>query len=395
MKVWIAGIDGYLGWPLAMVLASRGHAVSGVDARHRRAWVESVGSRSAIPILDLPDRVAAFGKPIRWAYADVTEYNAVREQLRAVRPDVIVHLAEQPSAPYSMIDVDNAVETQTNNVVGTLNILHAMRDVCPDAHLAKLGTMGEYGTPNVDIPEGFFDLERNGRTDRLLFPRQAGSWYHQSKVHDTDNVAMACRIWGLRATDIMQGVVYGTRVDEMDGDPRLATRFDFDAIFGTAINRFSAQAIVGHPITPYGSGQQRRGFIPLRDSMQCLTLAIENPADRGDFRVFNQFDETYSIFELSRKVATEAADMGLRPTIVHVDNPREESEDHYYNPDHEHLRDLGYVPAGNIHAEIRTMLADLIPHEDRIRSCSQVLLPDVRWDGRREIVQGWGGESCE
>jgi UDP-sulfoquinovose synthase len=307
--------------------------------------------------------------------------------VRAFEPDAIVHLGEQPSAPYSMMDVQHAVYTQTNNIVGTLNILFAMRDACPRAHLVKLGTMGEYGTPNVDIPEGFFTIEYRGRTDTLPFPRQAGSWYHQSKVHDSHNVAMACRVWGLRSTDIMQGVVYGTRVEAMGEDERLVTRFDFDQCFGTAINRFCAQAVIGQPLTPYGTGGQRRGFLPLRDSVQCLLLALLNPPTGGEYRVFNQFEETYSVFDLAEKVRKVGDQLGLGVEIRATENPRIEKEEHHYRPDREHLMRLGYQPTRDMEGEIRIVLEDLIRYRDRILARKRALLPDIRWDGRRQKVR--------
>ncbi len=244
--------------------------------------------------------------------------------------------------------------------------------------------MGEYGTPNMDIPEGFFEIEYRGRKDRLPFPRQAGSWYHQSKVHDSNNVMFACRVWGLRSTDIMQGVVFGTRIDEMGDDERLFTRFDFDQSFGTAINRFCCQAVVGEPISPFGKGHQKRGFLPLRDSMQCLTLALENPPAEGEYRVFNQFQEVYDITELAEMVHRVAGALGIKAEIRNIENPRKEMEDHYYNPDHRHLLDLGYEPTTDIESEIALMLGDLIKYRDRIEARREVLMPDVRWDGRRE-----------
>ena len=259
------------------------------------------------------------------------------------------------------------------------------RDIpCPDAHLIKLGTMGEYGTPNLDIPEGFFEIEYRGRKDRLPFPRQAGSWYHQTKVHDSNNVMMACRIWNLRSTDIMQGVVFGTRIDEMKDDERLLTRFDFDQCFGTAINRFCAEAVIGHPLSPYGKGHQLRGFLPLRDSMQCLTLTIDNPPESGEYRVFNQFEEVYDITVLAEKVQKVGTEMGLDVVIRNTENPRMEAEQHYYNPDHQHLLDLGYQPTHDMEQEMRVIFRDLIRYRLRIESKKHALLPDIFWDGRRK-----------
>ena len=288
-----------------------------------------------------------------------------------------------PSAPYSMIDVEHCVYTHQNNLVGTLNLLFAMRDICPEAHLVKLGTMGEYGTPNVDIPEGFFEIEYRGRVDRLPFPKQAGSWYHQTKVHDSHNIMFACKIWGLRSTDIMQGVVCGTRIDEMGEDERLLTRFDFDECFGTAINRYCAEAVIGHLISPFGIGKQRRGFLPLRDSMQCLTIAINNPPKEGEYRTFNQFEEIYSVSELAEKVKKVGDEFELNVEVANLENPRIEMEEHYYNPDHRHLLHLGYKPTHDVEQEMRIMIQDLIKYRDRIEEKRELLIPEVRWDGTK------------
>jgi UDP-sulfoquinovose synthase len=390
MRVFIAGVDGYLGWALALHLAHQGHEVAGMDAYFRRDWVAEMGSQSATPIRRMTDRLQAFhdrfGQSLDFRRGDLRDYHLVFNMFRAFEPEAIVHLGEMPSAPYSMVDVHHAVFTQTNNIVTTLNILFAMRDACPQAHLVKLGTMGEYGTPNVDIPEGFFTIEYRGRKDTLPFPRQAGSWYHQSKVHDSHNVAMACRIWGLRSTDIMQGVVYGTRIDAMGDDERLLTRFDYDQSFGTAINRFCAQAVIGLPLTPFGKGGQRRGFLPLRDSMQCLTLAVTHPPAAGEYRVFNQFEETYSVYELAERVRKVADGLGLPAEIRATENPRIEKEEHYYKPDHEHLRQLGYEPTRDMEGEIRIVLRDLLTYRERIVAHKHALVPDIRWDGRRRKV---------
>lgn len=281
MKIFIAGIDGYLGWALAQYMTAQGHEVAGADKLMRREWVAEVDSTSGIPIASHEDRLQAFesqfGKKLDFRVGDLTDFDFVKGFFEDFRPDAIVHLAQMPSAPYSMMDVKHAVWTHTNNVSNNLNILYAMKEVVPEAHLVKLGTMGEYGQPNVDIPEGFFEVEFNGRKDKLWFPRSAGSWYHQTKVHDSHNTWFATKIWQMRATDIMQGVVFGTQFPGLGDDPNLATRLDFDQAFGTAINRFCAQAVVGHPLTLYGSGTMKRAFLPLRDSMRCLTLACETP----------------------------------------------------------------------------------------------------------------------
>lgn len=396
MRVFIAGIDGYLGWALAQYLTMRGHEVAGVDKFLRRQWVDEMGSQSAVPIASIEERLRAFqeryGAPLRFWEGDLLDYPLLVNMLNDFQPDAIVHLAEMPSAPYSMIDQAHAAFTHTNNVIGSLNLLWAMREAAPNAHLVKLGTMGEYGTPNLDIPEGFFEIEYRGRKDRLPFPRQANSFYHLTKVHDTNNTMFACRTWGLAATDIMQGVVFGTRIDEMGDDPRLRSRLDFDQCFGTAINRFACQAVIDHPLTVYGTGGMTRGFLPMRDSMQCLTLAVENPPKPGEYRVFNQFEECYTIEELALKVQQAAREVGLETTIQYYDNPRTERDQHYYNPDRQHLIDLGYTPTHDVVAEVKIMLADLMPHRARILARRDILLPDIRWAGERrrsaEIAEG-------
>jgi UDP-sulfoquinovose synthase len=387
MRVLITGVDGYLGWSLSLYLAARGHEVAGIDDYSRRAWVGEMGSQSAIPIASMADRLLAYrqhqGQNLRFYRGDLTDYNFVLNAYKSFRPEAVVFLGEMPSAPYSMLDVQHAVYTQTNNVMGTLVTLYAMREVVPDCHLVKLGTMGEYGTPDIDIPEGYFDIEFRGRPAHMMFPRKAGSWYHQSKVHDTHNVEMACRLWGLRSTDVMQGVVYGTYIDEMGEDERLRTRFDFDQCFGTAINRFCAQAVIGLPLTPYGKGHQKRGFLPLRDSMQCLGLCVENPPEPGEYRVFNQFEDVYDITELAERVKTVASDFQLDVRIQPMQNPRLEAESHYYNPDHQKLLDLGFEPTRDMDAELRRVFQDLLLHRERIEARKEAQFPDIRWDGSR------------
>jgi UDP-sulfoquinovose synthase len=388
-------MDGYTGWSLALYLAARGHEVSGCDLFLRRDWVAEMGSQSATPIRRMTERLEAFRghfeNNLQFRKGDLRDYNFVLNCFRAFEPEAIVHLGEMPSAPYSMMDVEHTVFTQMNNLIGTLHILYAMKETSPDAHLVKLGTMGEYGTPNIDIPEGFFTIEYRGRKDTLPFPRQAGSWYHQTKVHDSHNIMLACKIWGLRSTDIMQGVVFGTRIDEMADDERLVTRFDFDQCFGTAVNRYCAQAVIGHPLTPFGKGKQKRGFLPLRDSMQCLTLAINHPPAHGEYSVLNQFQEVYNTTELAQKVGKVGKDLGLKVSIRNLENPRKEMEEHYFNPDHQKLLDLGYKPTHSLEEELRIMLNDLMKYRSRIEARKEALIPDIRWDGKRKKVSFLSG----
>jgi UDP-sulfoquinovose synthase len=387
MRVLICGVDGYLGWSLAQHLAARGHEIAGIDDHSRRRWVAEMNSDSALPVASMAGRLQVFeetfGRELHFWEGDLKEYSLVEEAFREFEPDAVVHLGECPSAPYSMIDVHHAVDVHNNNVGSTFNLLFAIRDLAPETHLLKLGTMGEYGTPNVAIPEGFFEIEYRGRKDKLPFPRQANSFYHWSKVSGSNHVMFASKIWGLRSTDVMQGVVFGTRIQNMGDDERLLTRLDFDQCFGTAINRFSCQAVIGHPLTPFGKGGQKRGFLPLRDSMQCLTLALENPPEHGEYRVFNQFEEVYDLTQLALKVQRAAAGLGMEVEVRSVDNPRTEPEDHFYEPDHHNLLNLGYRPTNDVEAEITVMLEDLQKHSDRVERHRDVFMPDVRWDGRR------------
>lgn len=393
MKILICGADGYLGWPLSLYLVKRGHHVLGVDNHSRRETVDQIGSQSAIPIYSIFHRIQIllekeFDGTYQFTKGELTDYIFVKNIFEHFKPEVVVHLGEIPSAPYSMKDAGHAVWTQINNITGTLYILYAMKDICPDAHLVKLGTMGEYGTPNVDIPEGFFPkLIINERAeDHMPFPKQAGSWYHQSKVHDSNNITMACRLWSLKSTDIMQGVVYGTKIDEMCDDERLNTRLDFDECFGTVINRFCCQAVIGEPLTLYGKGYQKRGFLPLRDSMQCLNLTIENPPEKGEYRVFNQFEGVYILSQLAEKVKKVGEKLNLSVIIKNLENPRKEKESHYYNPEHKHLLKLGYRPTHDMETELEIMLIDLMKYKDRIEAKKQFLIPCIHWCGLHRKV---------
>jgi UDP-sulfoquinovose synthase len=385
LKILVIGSDGYIGWSLAVHLLRLGHEVIGVDNFSRRKTVEEMGSWSATPIQSMEQRLkwakSAYQQTLRFHEGDLRDYEFVADVLKSSSPEAIVHLGEQPSAPYSMIDVEHAVYTQHNNVIGTLNLLFAMRDHAPQAHLVKLGTMGEYGTPDMDIPEGFFDVEYNSRRSRLMFPRQPGSFYHASKVHDTHNIMLACKIWNLRSTDIMQGVVYGTRSEEINpsNSPEISTRFDFDEAFGTAINRYCAEAVIGHPLTIYGKGGQKRGFLALIDSLQCLTLICQNPPDKGEYRVFNQIDDVYDVSELANKVQRVGTKKGLHVEVNHVPNPRKESEEHHYKVEAQHLQKLGFKPTRTLEDELGLMLDDLIKYRSRIVEKSSVIDPATTW----------------
>ena len=383
-RVAILGIDGYLGWSLGIHLSKKGYHVSGCDDLLRRKLVSEVGSESATPIKSWPDRYCILHQINKkhesvFRKFDITNYRELEGFLQDTKPDTIVHLAQMPSAPYSMKGVKEAAFTHHNNVIGNLNLIFAMKKVCPDAHLIKLGTMGEYGTPNIDISEGDFKVKYNGREDWLPYPKQPGSFYHCTKVHDSVNIHMACRFWGLKVTDIMQGVVFGVDISAMEGDRSLITRFDFDECFGTAINRFCAQAVVGLPITPYGKGGQNRGFLPLQDSINCLNLIIDNPPKTGEYRVINQFEDVYNLFTLALLVEKVAKGLGLDARVVPVDNPRIELEGHYYNPVHKKLFELGYSPSTNVELEVGRTIRILEENKGRIARCAKAIAPKTRW----------------
>ncbi len=381
MKIGVLGGDGYCGWATALYLSAKGHDVAIVDNFARRQWDHELSVQTLTPIRPLAERLRVWneltGRTIELFVGDVTDYDFLAATVRAMEPEAVVHFAEQRSAPYSMIDRKHAVFTQVNNVTGTLNLLFALRELQPDCHLVKLGTMGEYGTPNIDIEEGYITIEHNGRRDVLPFPKQPGSFYHLSKVHDSHNMMFACRIWGLRATDLNQGVVYGTVTDEVAYDEALINRFDYDEVFGTVLNRFCAQAAVGHPLTIYGQGGQTRGFLDIRDTVRCIELACLNPADRGECRVYNQFTEQFSVLELAELVKTAAGKLGFGAELEHLPDPRVEKEEHYYNARHSKLIDLGLNPHFLSDSLLDSLMNIAVRYRDRIDT--SMFLPQVNW----------------
>jgi UDP-sulfoquinovose synthase len=378
MRILVLGGDGYLGWPTALYLSARGHDVAICDNLVRRDYDKEMGVSSLVPIATIEERVEAWAKQsgtrLPTYIGDLTDASFVHQMVREFEPDTIVHFAEQRSAPYSMIDQAHAVYTQTNNVVGNLNVLYAIADLNRDIHLVKLGTMGEYGYPNIDIEEGWIEITHNGRTDTMLYPKKPGSFYHLSKVHDSHNIEFACRIWDLRATDLNQGIVYGQQTEETAADPTLATRFDYDGVFGTVLNRMVIQAVLGHPLTVYGKGGQTRGFLNILDTLECIRLASENPAQPGEFRVFNQFTEQFSVLELAETVAKAYPG---EVTIEHTENPRVEAEQHYYNAKHTKLVDLGLQP----HLLNETLIDSLFGLVEQHKSVvnMEAIRPTVKW----------------
>jgi len=385
MKILVLGGDGYLGWPTAMHFSARGHEVAVADNMIKRYWEAEIGVEPLSPVTPLYGRVKRWkevtGRDIRLYVGDIARnprfvYRLFEEFL----PDAVVHYAEQPSAPYSMMDREKCVQTQTNNVAGTLNVLFGMRHICPDAHIVKLGTMGEYGTPNIDIEEGWLELEHNGRKDRVLFPKKPGSFYHLSKVHDSHNLEFACRIWGCRVTDLNQGVVYGIDTDETALAPEFNTSFHYDAVFGTVLNRFVVQAVHGMPLTVYGKGHQTRGFLNIRDTLRCVELAVLNPAKSGEFRVFNQFTEQFSVTDLADRVQRVGKSRKLDVKIEHIANPRIEAEEHYYNAKHSALPSLGLEPHLLTDAVVDSMIGMVQGTHGHIDP--SIIAPSIKWRQR-------------
>jgi UDP-sulfoquinovose synthase len=381
MKVLVIGGDGYCGWATALYLCEKGYEVGIVDSLVRRHWDGELQIETLTPIAPIQRRLERWqqlsGKQIPLWIGDITDYDFLSKALLEFQPQAIAHFGEQRSAPFSMIDRSHAVLTQTNNVVGTLNLLYGIHELLPDCHLVKLGTMGEYGTPNIDIEEGYITIEHNGRKDTLPYPKQPGSFYHLSKVHDTHNIHFACKVWGLRATDLNQGVVYGVLTEETGRDELLINRLDYDGIYGTALNRFCVQAAIGHPLTVYGNGSQTRAFLDIRDTVRCVELAIANPAERGEFRVFNQFTEQFNVQDLAQKVQQAALTLGLKVEIENIPNPRVEKEDHYFNAKNTNLLDLGLQPHLLSDSLLDSLLNFAVKYQHRVDR--NQIMPKVSW----------------
>ena len=381
MKVLVIGGDGYCGWATALYLSNRGYEVGILDNMVRRHWDMELCVETLTPIAPIQSRIQRWkdltGKQIDLFVGDMTNYEFLSRAMHQFEPEAVVHFGEQRSAPFSMIDREHAVLTQVNNVVGTLNLLYVMRESFPDCHLVKLGTMGEYGTPNIDIEEGFITLEHNGRKDTLPYPKQPGSFYHLSKVHDSHNIHFACKVWGLRATDLNQGVVYGVLTEETGMDELLINRLDYDGVFGTALNRFCVQAAIGHPLTVYGTGGQTRAFLDIRDTVRCVELAIATPADPGKFRVFNQFTELFGIGDLAMMVKKAGTTLGLNVEVAHLDNPRVEMEEHYFNAKNTNLLDLGLQPHFLSDSLLDSLLNFSVKYKSRVDKTQ--ILPKVKW----------------
>lgn len=370
MRVLILGGDGYLGWPTAMKLSAKGHDITVADnyLRRRLCLEENVPPLFEVPNLneraDLWYSISGYRIPV--IIGNLTQWEFVQEVFQKIIPDAIVHYAEQPAAPYSMLNRQAATLTLQNNLNVTANVIYAVREFCPDAHIVKLGTMGEYGTPNIDIEEGWLEVEHNNRQHKFLFPRQASSLYHTTKIMDTDLLWFYVRMWGIRVTDLMQGPVYGLFTDETRYNEQLLPFFNYDELFGTVLNRFIVQAVSEFPLTVFGMGGQTRGYLNIKDTINCVQLSLENPAKKGELRIFNQFTEIFSVNELAKRVQRVGNNLGLKVKIQSVENPRKEAEEHYYNPKHTGLLDLGLKPIYLTDEVLAQMMEFVLKHKDYV-----------------------------
>jgi UDP-sulfoquinovose synthase len=394
MKVLILGGDGYLGWPTAMYFSQRGHEVSVVDNYQRRNACTELDVGMLYPVPTLIERAKIWyeltGKEIKVVIGDLTGAKLMRSLFKgdvkyqwAVdpafmgKPDTVIHYAEQPSAPYSLINYRYANLTLSNNLLVTNNLMFALRDFSCETHVIHVGTMGEYGTPNIDIEEGWLEIKHKGRKDKFLFPRQASSLYHTTKIMDTDLMWFAVRMWGLKITDLMQGPVYGIETDESAVDDRLKTLFNYDEIFGTIVNRFITQAIVGYPLTVYGQGGQTRGYLNIKDTMQCVHQSFLVPAKEGELRIFNQIMETFAVNDLAEKTQRVGKSLGYDVKIQKIENPRKEAENHYYNPTYQGLIDIGVEPNYFTDDVMVGMFKVVERYKDNIRK--DVIFKGIRW----------------
>ena len=381
MRVLILGGDGYLGWPTAMHFSARGHEVAVADNYLRRKLCQELQLGFLNDVPELTERADLWqsisGHKIAVHIGDLNDWDFVAGVFEKYSPQAIVHYAEQPAAPYSMLNRQAATLTLRNNLMVTANVIFAVREFCPDAHIVKLGTMGEYGTPDIDIEEGWLKVEHKGRRQKFLYPRQASSLYHTTKIMDTDLLWFYVRTWGLRVTDLMQGPVYGIFTDESSQDDRLLPFFNYDEIFGTVLNRFVVQAVAGVPLTVYGKGGQTRGYLNIKDTLNCVRLSVENPAEQGELRIFNQFTEIFSVNDLAEKVSAAGKQRQLTVKIEHIENPRTESEEHYYNPVHTGLLELGLTPHVLSPEVMIEMMDFVIQHKSSIQT--DQIFRNVKW----------------
>ena len=380
----VLGSDGYIGHALTLRLLKNGYKVIGCDDFRRRQFVEEMKSFSAIDIQSPQERINLFTDNFDFEFYELSlenDYEKLCSILDHNSPTTIVNLAQQPSAPYSHKSINHARITTSGNLLGTLNLLWAMKNYAAKSHLIQIGTMGEYDPANdVKIPEGLFNLKLDGReAKKVIFPRRPGSIYHATKVASTYYIDCACRWWGLRATDIMQGVVYGGRTPELE-EIRSYTRLDSDEAFGTVIHRFLIQVLLEHPMTIYGEGNHKRGFLALNDAIQCLMIAIDNPAKNSRYRTWNQLDTVYSMNDIADIIIQVASDIGIKAKKTHIKSPRvEETGYHYYAPVVNILKKMGFKPTRSLEAESKFILEMLYKNRERLEDLYDVIIPNIKW----------------
>ena len=393
--VLILGGDGYLGWPTAMYFSARGYQVTVVDNYFRRHVCDDINVGMLYPIPTLVERAEIWhektGYEIKVIIGDLSDPEIMRSLFTGKDltyqwcvdkkftgvPKTVVHYAEQPSAPYSLMNYKTANFTLSNNLLVTNNLMFAVKDLSKDTHIIKLGTMGEYGTPNIDIEEGWIDIKHKGREDRFLYPRQAGSMYHTSKIMDTDLMWFGCRMWDLKVTDLMQGPVYGMETEESKIDDRLKTIFNYDELFGTIVNRFITQAVIGHPLTVYGKGGQTRGYLNIKDTLQCVHMAEKNPAKPGNLNIYNQIMETFTVNQLAELTLEAGQALGYDVNIKNIENPRVELESHYYNPSYQGLIELGVKPHYLTVDSMKEMFEMASRYKQQIKK--EIIFRGVKW----------------
>lgn len=379
------GCDGYIGNALTQRLLAKGHKVIGVDNFLRRRWVAyDMNSFSAIPMKPMNEKEDLFRQLGEFEFynADISEdHDVVSMIMSKYKPETLINLAHIPSGPYSQISRKHAEITIKNNILGTNNILWAIRELSPDTHYITIGTTGEYDHySNIDIEEGYIKINHKGRqSNEMIYPRRPGSIYHTSKTSSTYFIDFLARIWGLRCTDVQQAIVFGLYTDDID-KTKVYSRFDSDEAAGTVLNRFIVQALIDVPLTIYGEGKHQRGFLSLNDSVQALEIAVNNPAEAGKVQTWNQLSEWHSMNAIANFVKKVVEEEGDKVTTQYIETPRKEhTGEHYYKYITQKLSDLGYKPTRTIEEEIKYVYNLLKPRREELRKLERVVMPKITW----------------
>jgi len=389
MTILVTGADGYIGWPTALRIASRtDDRVLLVDNFGRREWVEEIGSKSAVPVASIDERLDAAEETLgitnmSFVEGDLVEKDFVDELLQVHEPDAIVHAAAQPAAPYSQINGERANFTQHNNLQSTRNLLFGLAENdLTDTHFIETTTTGVYGAPEFPIPEGGARMENQGESDEVPFPAMAGSWYHLTKSHDAANMRLAHKQFDVPVSDVRTAITYGTETEETREDDRLKTRFDFDYYFGTVTHRFCAQAVAGYPVTVYGKGEQRKPFVSLEDAVEGLAqLALGDVDDRPEgLTVYNQVTRAISIVEIAETIADVGEEFDLDVAVEHFENPRDEDETHKMEIEKAQYMDLIGEQDQTFEEGVEDIFETLTSYADTIEAHEDRFLPGVLVD---------------